>query len=149
MGHGSSGSSISCRVPVTQARPETEGNDCAAAGEHGRLLDAAGELGADDRAGEIAVAHGHLAAHLQYRHARRTAGAGGRAVDLAGLDDDGIGACQHISLATDRERDLAEGDVVPLRVDRVGEAQLLVRRLGDADAGLGDVVRLVGHNGEP
>ncbi|MNL53753.1 hypothetical protein D3C87_1770240 [compost metagenome] len=50
---------------------------------------------------------------------------------------------KHAIALFDRQRQLAERDMGPFRVFRMGEAELLIGRAGDLDAGLGKLARLV------
>src|SRR5690606_14701242 len=63
-------------------------------------------------------------------------------------DDHRVGGGQHAVDALHRRGDLAERDVVPVLVQRMDEAQLLVGRAGDLDAGGHQVGGLVGGQGE-
>ena len=81
---------------------------------------------------------------MEHRHARRAARAARRAVELPGLDDDGVQPLQHTTLAGRyRHRHLTERDVLPALQLGVREPDLLVRGVGDLHAQLGDVAGLV------
>ena len=81
---------------------------------------------ADDRTREVAVAHLHQPSSAQSRHAGAAAGAGRRAVDLAGVHHDGVGPGERAVDALERPGELAERNMAPIGVLRVGETELRV-----------------------
>ncbi|MNE51233.1 hypothetical protein D3C80_1458520 [compost metagenome] len=119
-----------------------------APGNFGLRIDAAVELGAEDRAADKALAHLHQSLGLHHRHACRAAGAGGGAVDLARLNHHRVGPGRDAVLMHDGGSDLAEGDVRPFRVQRMDEAQLLVGCPGDFQPDRHQVGRLVRRDGK-
>ena len=93
----------------------------------------------NDRAANKALAHLEHALGLQHRHARRAAGATGRAVDLARTDHHRVGATGHAILVLHGCGDLAEGNMRPVRVQRVDKPQLFVGGTGDFQADFNDI----------
>ena len=115
-------------VPVIQARPEIGRHDRRPAADRRLAGDRAVEARADDRQRGVAVADLHLAPGVQHGHARAAAGAGRRAVDLAGLDDDGVRAGERAVAPLERAGELAERNMRPVRIFGVDEAELRVGR---------------------
>src|SRR5206468_1980603 len=101
------------------------------------------EAAFDDRAADEAFAYFHEPSGVQHRHQGRAAGAGGRAVELAGLDDAGIAAREMAVDFFQRAGDEREGEMVPAGKGWVSEAKLLVSGGDDLPAGDGNVAGLV------
>ena len=109
----------------------------------GVRLDAAEELRADDRAGEIAVADLHLAAaRSTAMRAEAPVPVGERSI-LPGWMTTALAAVSTPSRRSTGAAIWQKENVRPVGVGRMGEAELLVGGAGDADAGLGKVARLV------
>lgn len=85
----------------------------------------------------------YVAARVQHGHAGRKSRAGGRTVDLAGLECASRAGFQTIEAVIRRAGEKAERDVPPVRVCRMIKSQLFVRGVVGPDTQLGDVMRFI------
>ena len=127
-------------MPVIQALPRIGRDDRGPAAD-GRLGDDAPVEGRAEHGGvRHRVADVHRAARVQHRHAGAEACAGGRAVEPAGRDDDGV--LRDRADALPGLRDLDDAHARDPGVLRVRARKLLARRRADPLAGEREVARL-------
>ncbi len=136
-------------MPVIQPRPEISGRIAGMLADGGHAEDAPGEGRADERDGGQGLAFGHLAAGVQHRHAGRERGAGRRAVDLAGADRhrrpgaEAVGRRVRAAPAKRQKEMWRQSGFSGWWKPRAS-----VAASADAHAEAGDVVGLVGREGE-
>jgi len=102
------------------------------------LIDAAMELGVQERCAHKPVADFHLSFRMENSHARGAASTARRTINLAGPDRDGVLAVQNTVLRDHGICHLAEGNVSPV-VRRMFESQLFIGSIRDLHAGGGSL----------